>query len=72
MEIESETEKDEILNYDHELPSMWNKDLLNAIGKIADKFKAWIEKIENWLDCLDGDAIIMALSITYLGIFTMK
>ena len=47
MEIEAETEKDEILNYDHELPSMRNKDLLNAIGKIADKFKARIEKIEN-------------------------
>jgi hypothetical protein len=51
---------------------MRSKDLLNAIGKIADKFKARVEKIENRLECIEGDSMIIALSITYLGIFTIK
>ena len=59
-------------DYQSELYLMRTKDLMNAIGKIADKFKAWIEKIEHWIDCLEGDSLMIALSISYLGIFDMK
>jgi archaellum component FlaC len=73
LELLTETENDQnVLDYSNELNKMRDKDLLNAIGKIADKFKARIEKIENRIECLEGDSIILALSITYLGVFPIK
>lgn len=42
------------------------------MSKIADKFKSWVEKLENRILCQDGDSIILALSVTYLGIFNYK
>lgn len=73
-----ENELSSDINFENEFPSdsdlelLRLRDLQTAIAKIADKFKSRVEKVETRIRQIEGDCLLLALSIAYLGVFNYK
>ena len=71
-ETEADIHSHEIKYTEEQLQQERNKDIVHSIAKIYEKFEGRYKKLTKRLQTLVGDSIILAASVCYLGIFSLR